>query len=1064
MESNLTVAAWNVRTLQSNKMVERRTAIIGMELYRYGIDIAALSETRLADSGQLTEDTSGYTFYWSGLPATENRIHGVGFAIRSSIAKKLSSLPKAINERLMMIRIPISKERSATVISAYAPTMTHDDATKEKFYSDLDKLLRHTPKEDKIILLGDFNARVGTDKHAWPGTLGQHGVGKMNDNGLLLLSKCKEHDLTITNTLFQLPLAHKTTWMHPRSKHWHLIDYVIVRRRDIRDVTITRVMRGAECQTDHKMLRSKFTMAIKPVVRKTNFQAVRKLNMAPLKTAIVKEELAEKIGLALANKPLDPTWTVTDEWNVLRDSTYNASKSVLGLNSKKQPDWFAENTAVIQPLIRAKNEAFRIWLGRNTRSTKTRLQLCQQRLQKEIRKMKDQWLARKAQEIQQFADMKDSKRFYDAVKEVYGPSTRGGAPLLSSDGTKLLTDRSDILNRWEEHFRDLLNRPSEVYPNSIEGIEQQPTIEHLADEPSMYEVQKAIKLLSNGKAPGDDGIPAEVLKHGGMVLKERLQALYSHIWRDEEVPQQLKDALIVTIYKKKGQRSECGNHRGISLLSLCGKVLAKILLSRLVSAVLEQSGNVSESQCGFRNCRSTTDMIFSARQLQEKCIEQNMGLYAVFIDLTKAFDTVSREALWKILLKIGCPPKFVKVLRQLHDGMQARVSADGEFSDAFPITNGVKQGCVVAPILFVIFFAQMLKEALSSTEEGIRVRFRTDGGIFNLRRLEAKTKVSDQLVRELLFADDCGLFAHTEQGLQTLMNAFALASAHFSLTISIKKTEVFYQPPPGAENHPPTISVNGEVLKVTHSFPYLGSVLSDDGQLDLEITSRISKASSSFGRLTSRVWNSHDITLTTKIALYRAVVISTLLYGAESWTTYRRHLSSLETFHQRCLRNILRVKWEDKVANTEVLAKAGCSSIEAFVRKRQLQWAGHVLRMNNSRLPKVVFYSELKEGQRQMGRPRKRYRDSLAETLAKSHIGRDTFEKTAADRTKWRRSISYGIATFEKERVKAAEEKRLRRKDPSRAAETAFTCPTCSRPCASRAGLVAHSRVHQRRR
>lgn len=111
-----------------------------------------------------------------------------------------------------------------------------------------------------------------------------------------------------------------------------------------------------------------------------------------------------------------------------------------------------------------------------------------------------------------------------------------------------------------------------------------------------------------------------------------------------------------------------------------------------------------------------------------------MGL-CCFIDLTKAFNTVSREALWKILLKLGCPSKFVNVLRQLHNGMQAQVATNGEFSNAFPIKNGVKQGCVVAPILFGIFFAQMLKEALSSMEEGIYIKFRTDGGAFNLHSI-----------------------------------------------------------------------------------------------------------------------------------------------------------------------------------------------------------------------------------------------------------------------------------------------------------------------------------------
>ena len=138
-----------------------------------------------------------------------------------------------------------------------------------------------------------------------------------------------------------------------------------------------------------------------------------------------------------------------------------------------------------------------------------------------------------------------------------------------------------------------------------------------------------------------------------------------------------------------------------------------------------------------------------------------MPLYAVFIDLTKAVDTVSREALWKILLKFGCPTKFVNVLKQLHEGIQARVCSEGQFSDSLPINNGVKQGCVVAPILFILFFGTMLKECLDGNYKGIRVNFRTNGGLFNLQRLRAKIKIREQLVRKLLFSDDCGIFAHS---------------------------------------------------------------------------------------------------------------------------------------------------------------------------------------------------------------------------------------------------------------------------------------------------------------
>ena len=207
---------------------QRRTALVGRELGRYGIQIAALSETRLADVGEIKEVGAGYTFFWSGRKSEERREAGVGFAIKTELVGKLSGLPKGINDRLMTLRLPLSGNKHATIVSAYAPTMTNPDEVKDKFYNDLDDIISATPRTDKLILLGDFNARVGTDHQTWEGVIGPEGVGKCNSNGLLLLRKCAEHDLLITNTVFRLPNRNKTSWMHPRSKHWHLIDYVIL--------------------------------------------------------------------------------------------------------------------------------------------------------------------------------------------------------------------------------------------------------------------------------------------------------------------------------------------------------------------------------------------------------------------------------------------------------------------------------------------------------------------------------------------------------------------------------------------------------------------------------------------------------------------------------------------------------------------------------------------------------------------------------------------------------------------------------------------------------------------
>ena len=134
-------------------------------------------------------------------------------------------------------------------------------------------------------------------------------------------------------------------------------------------------------------------------------------------------------------------------------------------------------------------------------------------------------------------------------------------------------------------------------------------------------------------------------------------------------------------------------------------------------------------------------MIFSLRQLQEKSREQRQPLYIAFIDLTKAFDLVSRSGLFAILERIGCPPKLLKLIISFHDNMQGTVQYDGSTSGSFPIKSGVKQGCVLAPTLFGIFFSVVLSSAFGTSEEGVYIRTRSDGKLFNLARLRAKTKV-----------------------------------------------------------------------------------------------------------------------------------------------------------------------------------------------------------------------------------------------------------------------------------------------------------------------------------
>ena len=1017
------------------KRPERRTALIARELKRYNIPIVALSETRFADEGDLTEREAGYTFFWSGRKAEEKRESGVGFAILSSLVSKLDKPPKGINDRLMTLRLPLQGKKFATIISAYAPTMTNPDDIKEKFYEDLNSILSSVPKQDKLILLGDFNARVGQDHESWAGVLGTQGIGSCNDNGLLLLQTCASHNLTITNTIFRLPIHKKTTWMHPRSKHWHLIDYAIVRQRDRGDVRVTRAMCGAECWTDHRLIISKLNLKIQPKKRRQGAKQQKKLNVECLAVDTTKQKLAAEISSALES-PDPPSADVEECWEDIKQKAYDASLRILGPVQRTHQDWFDQNDTEISALLEKKHSMHKALLSDpNSQAKKAAYNTIRSYVQQKLRNMQDTWLRSKAEEIQGYADRHDSKRFYHALKEIYGPSTSGSSPLLSADGSSVLTDPDDILKRWAEHFCNVLNRPSSISSEAISNLPQVPVNASLDVLPTSDEVKKAISQLSDGKAPGRDCIPAEIYKCGGDVLVTRLTELFVLIWEKQVLPQDFKDASIVHLYKKKGNRQSCDNHRGISLLSIAGKILARILLNRLNTHL--ERGHLPESQCGFRANRGTVDMIFAARQLQEKCMEKRADLYTTFVDLTKAFDTVSREGLWRIMAKFGCPDLFISIVRQFHDGMMVSVRDNGEYSDEFAVTNGVKQGCVLAPTLFSMMFSAMLIDAYKDTSYGVDVRYRYDGGgLYNQARLKAKTKVNSFSARDFLFADDCALNACSEADMQASMDLFSNACTNFGLTISTAKTEVLYQPAPGSEYVPPKIRCNDKLLPTTEAFIYLGSTLSRQANIDKEIARRLAKASISFGGLRAKVWEKSGISTATKLKVYKAVVLPSLLYGCETWTIYARHAKKLNSFHMRCLRSIMRIRQEDRVPDTEVLEKANAESVFSLLKRAQLRWAGHVYRMEDSRIPKQLLYGELASGTRKRGRPKLRFKDTLKASMKDCHIDPETWEQTALNRQAWRHQTWKGVAKFENDRI--ARKKELRRKRKEREAKAAF--------------------------
>ncbi|VDM05210.1 unnamed protein product [Schistocephalus solidus] len=401
-----------------------------------------------------------------------------------------------------------------------------------------------------------------TDHAAWQGVLGPHGLGSCNDNGLLLLRTCAEPGLLLTNTFFRLPMREKATWMHPRSRRWQLLDYVPVRRRDRQDVLVTKAIHDADGWTDHRLLISQMRLRLQP-----------------------------------RRRPQVNKGTVKTRWSQLRNVIQFTTLEVLGRACRQSQDWFDDNDADISNLLAEKNGLHKAYMDLWTDATKAAFFRCRCIVQQRLREMQDAWMIRKAEEIQGYEDRNEMKNIFKAIKAIYGPCIKGTAPLLSSDGTTLLTEKSQILKRWAEQFISILNCSSGISDAVIDRPPQLDTNYDLDLPPSLPENIRAVQQIASGDPR----------------LIEGLSTLFQEMTRQGQVPQEFKDATIVYLYKRKGNRQLCENQRVISLLNIAGKISASILLNRL-NGHLEQC-LLPESQRGFRRHRGTTDMIFATRQL-----------------------------------------------------------------------------------------------------------------------------------------------------------------------------------------------------------------------------------------------------------------------------------------------------------------------------------------------------------------------------------------------------------------------------------------------------------------
>ena len=965
------IGTWNVRTMYE----AGKAAQVAAEMRSYKLTLLGICETRWIQAGQITL-ASGEMLMYSG-HEEEDAPHTQGVALMLSRKAQEALIGwEAHGPRIITATFRTKKKKiKMNIIQCYAPTNDSKEEEKETFYNRLQALIEKFPNRDLNILMGDLNAKIGKDNSGYEETMGRHGIGERNENGERLADFCATNELVIGGSEFQHKNIHKITWVSPDNKTQNQIDHICISKKFRKSLQDVRAKRGADVASDHHLVCARLKLKLKkdweqPTAKRTKF------NVALL----ANDQKREEFSATLRNKFQvleDQTEDQTEDdqvehmWQSIKTSVTSTCLEVLGSVKQKQKDWLSINTL---QKIKERKEMKNIVNSSRTRAEKTKAQErykeVNQKVKNSIKKDKNAHIDGLASKAEEAARKGNLKELYDITRKLSGRYKRPERPVKDREG-RSITERKEQQKRWMEYFKELLNRPPPTNTPDIQPANEDLQIEEGA--PNKEEIALAIKQLKLGKSPGPDNITAEMMRADINTIVNMLHPLFEKIWEEERVPKDWKEGYLIKI-PKKGDLSNCANYRGITLLSVPGKVFNRIILNRMKDKVDMQ---LRDQQAGFRQNRSCTDQIATLRIIVEQSIEWNSSLYINFIDYEKAFDSLDRQTLWKLLRHYGVPGKLVRIIQSSYEEMTCRVVHEGRLTDSFTVETGVRQGCLLSPLLFILAIDWIMEKSTDKKRNGIQ------------------WTLWEQL-NDLDFADDIALLSHNQQQMQEKTKDVATFSAQLGLNINKSKTKIMKINPSNHEH----VHLAGKALEEVESFTYLGSTIDINGGSDADVRARIGKARSAFVLL-KKIWESKELKLQTKVKIFNTNVKTVLLYGAETWKTTASLTQKVQTFINTCLRKILKIKWPNTINNKELLERTHQVPIDEDIIKKRWRWIGHTLRKPpGSTTRQCLTWNP--QGKRKRGRPKNTWRRELEADMQNMGYTWKQLERKAQDREEWK--------------------------------------------------------------
>ena len=404
--------------------------------------IVGISEIRWAGSGHFEQD--GYYVVYSG--GDKSGYGGVAIILDPQTKKSLLS-EDYVNDRIVMIKLD-TKPTKTTIIQVYAPTSKKEaDDDTDQFYEDLQSVLCTIKSKDPVIIMGDFNAKVGEGKQKEAG-LGPYGLGTKNERGERLLAFCEINKLKITNTQFIQPMRRRYTWTSPRNER-HQIDYILINNNWMSSCLNSKTRPGADHDTDHVYLEAKLRLK---TFKCQSAEMAIKHDLEKLDDPEIRKEYT----LAVENR-FETLLEITDEdkrpeelMSQIKDIFLQTAEEKLGKRKgKKKKPWISSK---VFELSKEKREA-------RKNNDQTKYKRLKSEIQKNIRADKRAWLSEQCNLVGEYDRLHKSKALFRQIKETKNKKIQSSQLPIKDKSKNTLTDKSEILSRWREYGQDLFCRP-----------------------------------------------------------------------------------------------------------------------------------------------------------------------------------------------------------------------------------------------------------------------------------------------------------------------------------------------------------------------------------------------------------------------------------------------------------------------------------------------------------------------------------------------------------------------------------------------------------------------------